>query len=204
MFAARAMLSLAQYSGCACVRRVRRNDAPVSSRPPLPRNVWVLGFVSLLMDLSSEIYHALLPAFITIVLGPAGDGARRDRRDRRSDRQFRQARCPAAFPTAACKRKPWIIAGYGLAALVQAAVPARGERAGGDGRALRRPHRQGHSRQPRATRWSPTRRRPRSAAAPSACRQALDTVGALLAPLAAIGADGAGSRATSARCSGSR
>ena len=41
----------------------------MSTRPPLPRNVWVLGFVSLLMDLSSEIYHALLPAFITIVLG---------------------------------------------------------------------------------------------------------------------------------------
>src|SRR2546423_111344 len=41
----------------------------MASRPPLPRNVWILGFVSLLMDLSSEIYHALLPAFITIVLG---------------------------------------------------------------------------------------------------------------------------------------
>ena len=41
----------------------------VSSRPRLPRNVWVLGFVSLFMDLSSEIYHALLPAFITVVLG---------------------------------------------------------------------------------------------------------------------------------------
>ena len=35
----------------------------------LPRNVWILGFVSLLMDLSSEIYHALLPAFITVALG---------------------------------------------------------------------------------------------------------------------------------------
>ena len=47
----------------------RRDDTGVSTRPPLPRNVWVLGFVSLLMDLSSEIYHALLPAFITMVLG---------------------------------------------------------------------------------------------------------------------------------------
>ena len=41
----------------------------MSTRPSLPRNVWILGFVSLLMDLSSEIYHALLPAFVTIVLG---------------------------------------------------------------------------------------------------------------------------------------
>ena len=39
------------------------------SRPRLPRTVWILGIVSLLMDLSSEIYHALLPAFLTVALG---------------------------------------------------------------------------------------------------------------------------------------
>ena len=33
------------------------------------RFIIALGFVSLFMDLSSEIYHALLPAFVTIVLG---------------------------------------------------------------------------------------------------------------------------------------
>ena len=38
-------------------------------RPALPRTVWVRGIVSLLMDLSSEIYHALLPAFLTVTLG---------------------------------------------------------------------------------------------------------------------------------------
>ena len=36
---------------------------------PLPRTVWVLGAVSLLMDLSSELVHALLPVFMTTVLG---------------------------------------------------------------------------------------------------------------------------------------
>ena len=41
----------------------------MNSRPPLPRTVWILGFVSMLMDMSSEIYHALLPAFVTVVLG---------------------------------------------------------------------------------------------------------------------------------------
>ena len=40
-----------------------------ANRQRLPRNVWILGFVSLLMDLSSEIYHALLPLFITVTLG---------------------------------------------------------------------------------------------------------------------------------------
>lgn len=35
----------------------------------IPRAVWVLGFVSLLMDISSEIIHSLLPVFMTVVLG---------------------------------------------------------------------------------------------------------------------------------------
>ena len=41
----------------------------MATRPKLPRTVWILGIVSLLMDLSSEIYHALLPAFLTVTLG---------------------------------------------------------------------------------------------------------------------------------------
>lgn len=35
----------------------------------IPRTVWVLGFVSLMMDISSEIIHSLLPVFMTVVLG---------------------------------------------------------------------------------------------------------------------------------------
>lgn len=35
----------------------------------IPRGVWVLGFVSLLMDLSSEIIHSLLPLYLTVALG---------------------------------------------------------------------------------------------------------------------------------------
>jgi MFS family permease len=35
----------------------------------LPRGVWALGFVSLLMDVSSEMIHALLPVFLVSVLG---------------------------------------------------------------------------------------------------------------------------------------
>lgn len=38
-------------------------------RPPIPRTVWALGAVSLLMDLSSESIHALLPLFLTGTLG---------------------------------------------------------------------------------------------------------------------------------------
>ena len=35
----------------------------------IPRGVWALGFVSLLMDVSSEMIHALLPLFLVSVLG---------------------------------------------------------------------------------------------------------------------------------------
>ena len=94
----------------------------MSSRPPIPRNVWTLGLVSLLMDLSSEIYHALLPAFVTLVLGlpvtalGALDGV---------------AEATASFgklfsgrlSDRSQHRKPWIMAGYGLAALSKPLFP---------------------------------------------------------------------------------
>src|SRR5262245_63570987 len=35
----------------------------------VPAGVWTLGFVSLLMDLSSEMIHALLPVYLVTVLG---------------------------------------------------------------------------------------------------------------------------------------
>jgi MFS family permease len=35
----------------------------------IPRGVWALGFVSLFMDISSEMIHALLPVFLVGVLG---------------------------------------------------------------------------------------------------------------------------------------
>jgi MFS family permease len=49
--------------------------SPVPLKPPsaswrdVPATVWTLGFVSLLMDVSSELIHSLLPVFLTSVLG---------------------------------------------------------------------------------------------------------------------------------------
>ena len=40
-----------------------------ATRPAIPRGVWVLGFVSLLMDISSEMIHSLLPLYLTVGLG---------------------------------------------------------------------------------------------------------------------------------------
>ena len=45
----------------------RQDPVPPSRR--IPRGVWVLGFVSLLMDISSEMIHSLLPLFMVTVLG---------------------------------------------------------------------------------------------------------------------------------------
>jgi MFS family permease len=43
--------------------------ARVSRLREIPRAIWALGFVSLLMDASSEIIHALLPIYLVTVLG---------------------------------------------------------------------------------------------------------------------------------------
>ncbi len=47
-------------------------DAPPvasKSRVALPRSIWALGFVSMFMDISSEMIHALLPIYLVTVLG---------------------------------------------------------------------------------------------------------------------------------------
>ena len=40
-----------------------------AARHGIPAGVWVLGFVSMLMDISSEMIHALLPLYMVTVLG---------------------------------------------------------------------------------------------------------------------------------------
>jgi MFS family permease len=155
---------------------------PVSK---LPRNVWILGFVSLLMDLSSEVYHALLPAFITVTLAlpvvalGAIDGI---------------AEATASFAKLASgrlsdrsgKRKPWVLLGYGLAALSKPLFPiAQGafeimsaRFADRVGKGIR-----GAPRDAIIADETPAEMRGRA----FGLRQALDTIGALIAPLAAVG-----------------
>ena len=42
---------------------------PGSLLGQIPKGIWVLGFVSMLMDISSEMIHALLPVYLVTVLG---------------------------------------------------------------------------------------------------------------------------------------
>lgn len=55
----------------AAFRLARRTKLmnPVSTPQRLPAGIWVLGFVSLLMDISSEMIHSLLPLFMVGTLG---------------------------------------------------------------------------------------------------------------------------------------
>jgi MFS family permease len=158
---------------------------PKRSPARLPRNVWILGFVSLLMDLSSEIYHALLPLFITVTLGlpvlamGAIDGISEATASfaklasgRMSDRSRR--------------RKPLILAGYGLAALSKPLFPlasgaaeVMGARfADRLGKGIR-----GAPRDGMIADETPPEIRGRA----FGLRQSLDTVGAMIAPIAAVG-----------------
>ncbi|WP_338502809.1 MFS transporter [Sphingomonas kaistensis] len=155
------------------------------NRPALPRSIWVLGLVSLFMDLSSEIVHALLPLFVTVTLGAsvavlgAIDGV---------------AEATASFAKLAGgrlsdkqqKRKPWILAGYGLAAITKPLFALAGSPLTVLGARLVDRTAKGLRGAPRdaliADETPPEQR-----GAAYGLRQSLDTVGALLAPLAAAG-----------------
>ena len=53
---------------CANLRAMSQLAGPART-VAIPRGVWALGFVSLFMDVSSEMIHALLPVFLVTVLG---------------------------------------------------------------------------------------------------------------------------------------
>ena len=157
----------------------------MSSRPPLPKNVWVLGFVSLLMDLSSEIYHALLPAFITIALGLPATALGAIDGVAEATANFAKL-VSGRLSDRSRTRKPWVAAGYGLAALSKPlfplasnAVMVLGARfVDRVGKGIR-----GSPRDAMIADETPPEIRGRA----FGLRQAMDTAGALLAPLVAIG-----------------
>lgn len=47
----------------------KHKSARSGDQARLPAGIWALGFVSLFMDISSEMIHALLPVFLVTVLG---------------------------------------------------------------------------------------------------------------------------------------
>lgn len=84
----------------------------------VPRTVWALGLVSLFMDLSSEIIHALLPLFLTTTLGVSV--AMVGLIDGISEATASTSKVFSGYISDRMgRRKPLILLGYGLGALTK-------------------------------------------------------------------------------------
>ncbi|WP_242342820.1 MFS transporter [Anaeromyxobacter terrae] len=156
-----------------------------AAKPRIPSAVWALGFVSLLMDVSSEMIHSLLPVFLVSSLGASAlvlgliEGAAEA-----------TALIVKVFSGALSdlwgRRKPLAVLGYGLGALSKPLFALA--TSAGHVLAARLVDRIG-----KGIRGAPrdalvadlASREVRGAA--FGLRQSLDTVGAFLGPLLAIG-----------------
>ncbi len=159
--------------------------APLAPRSRIPIDIWMLGFVSLLMDVSSELIHSLLPVFLVTTLGASAlavgliEGAAES-----------TALIVKVFSGVLSdywgKRKPLAVFGYGLGALSKplfALAPSAGFVLGARlidrvGKGIR-----GAPRDALVADLAP----PGLRGAAFGLRQALDTVGAFVGPLAGIG-----------------
>ena len=156
-----------------------------SGRLKIPRTVWALGLVSLFMDLSSEIIHALLPLFLTATLGVSVavvgliDGI--------AESTASISKVFSGYLSDRLgRRKPLILLGYGLGALSKpffalagtAAMVLGARFADRIGKGIR-----GAPRDALIADVTPLAIRGRA----FGLRQSLDTIGAFLGPLLAIG-----------------
>jgi len=88
----------------------------------VPRSVVALGFVSFFMDISSEIIHSLLPVFLVVVLGASALSVGFIEGIAEATSQVTKL-FAGAISDWIGKRKPLILAGYGLAALTKPLFP---------------------------------------------------------------------------------
>ena len=160
-------------------------NTPATAPAKIPPAIWVLGFVSLFMDISSEMIHSLLPVFLVVGLGASAltvgliEGAAEA-----------TAMIVKVFSGAISdywgRRKPLALLGYGMGALSK---PLFALAAGIDlivtarlmdrlGKGIR-----GAPRDALVADIAP----PAVRGAAFGLRQSLDTVGAFLGPLIAMG-----------------
>jgi MFS family permease len=154
-------------------------------RPRMPAGIWILGFVSLLMDISSEMIHALLPMFMVSVLGAGALAVGLVEGVAESTALIVKI-FSGALSDYLGRRKALAVAGYGLGALSKplfALAPTLGlvlaaRFADRIGKGIR-----GAPRDALVADLAP----PDMRGAAFGLRQALDTVGAFLGPLLAVG-----------------
>ena len=151
----------------------------------VPGTVWALGLVSLFMDLSSELVHSLLPVFMTGVLGASMVWVGVVEGVAEATASIVKV-FSGALSDRLRRRKPLLVLGYGLAALSKPLFPLAGSVALVLGARFLDRIGTGIRGAPRdALVADITPRESRGTA--YGLRQALDTVGAVLGPLAAIG-----------------
>lgn len=155
-----------------------------AARPAIPRTIWALGFVSLFTDLGSEMVHSLLPVLLAGTLGASAltigliEGA--------AEALVLVTKVFSGyFSDALGRRKPLVLLGYGLATAVKPLFPLADSVATVTTARLL-------DRFGKGIRGAPRDALIGDLAPPSirgACfglRQSMDTVGAVLGPLAAI------------------
>ncbi|MGX1022850.1 MFS family permease [Pseudomonas sp. Y3 TE3536] len=152
--------------------------------PKIPRSVWALGFVSMFMDISSEMIHALLPLYMVTVLGTSVVAVGFIEGIAEATASITKV-FSGALSDRLGKRKLLTVVGYGLGALTKPVFPLA---SGLDwliaarfvdriGKGIR-----GAPRDALVADVTP----PELRGAAFGLRQALDTVGAFVGPLLAI------------------
>jgi MFS family permease len=151
----------------------------------IPRGVWVLGFVSMFMDISSEMIHGLLPLFLVGALGVSAAGLGLIEGLAEATAQIVKV-FSGVISDRFGNRKVLALLGYGLAAIVKPLFPLAtsplavftARIADRVGKGIR-----GAPRDALVADFTP----PELRGAAFGLRQSLDTVGAFLGPLIGVG-----------------
>ena len=167
-----------------------RNEVTAATKPnyslrEIPSGVWALGFVSMLMDVSSEMIHALLPIYLVTVLGTSMVTVGFIEGIAEATASITKI-FSGALSDWLGKRKLLAVLGYGLAAFTKPAFPLApsvswliaARFVDRVGKGIR-----GAPRDALVADIAPTHLR----GASFGLRQSLDTVGAFLGPLLGIG-----------------
>jgi sugar phosphate permease len=154
-------------------------------RPAIPRTIWTLGFVSLFTDMGSEMVHSLLPVLLATGFGASAltigliEGA--------AEALALVTKVFSGYISDAIgRRKPLVLLGYGLAAAVKPLFPMAGSIATVTTARLLDRFGKGIRGAPRDALVGDLA----PAAIRGACfglRQSMDTIGAVLGPLLAVG-----------------
>ena len=151
----------------------------------IPRAIWVLGFVSMLMDISSEMVHSLLPVFMVTALGASAftvgliEGAG-------EATALIVKLVSGTWSDRMGRRKPLAVAGYALGALSKPLFALAGSTGMVLGARLMDRVGKGLRGAPRDALVADIAP-PEVRGAAFGLRQSLDTVGAFLGPLLAMG-----------------